>query len=386
MAASSITCPICDRENARDARRCRSCGADFEDVDLAAQLGRPLGGAGGGGDDEDINLLGDRFLGVRWLGLEVGGDLRTLALIGGLCFAVAAILPVNLDFEGVKAMWSVVGKGPTFALLLPVVCAALGIALATPLGRLLPAPAIAGALVAGGAAVLLFGVTPLGSSCALPERTPWLLWLGFPLAAAGVVVRAMRPRDSYVRWVVVGGAVLVLVGMALPHTDARPSLPGEYMLYMHDANLLDKSLAGASLDGFEHDVMVRFLSMWHLLGVALIVTAAALTIPTPTGPWDRFGLVLRPIGFVLVFYIPLTFAFYTVNIMGWRGADYVVWQDHYRDWDKFTNALFAGRARTLAVALPAAVWMAAGLAGLWASAVVPRLPTPPRAAPPPPPR
>jgi hypothetical protein len=151
---------------------------------------------------------------------------------------------------------------------------------------------------------------------------------------------------------------------------------------MRDANLLDKSLLGASLDGFEHDVMVRFLSMWHLLGIALVVAAAGLTIPTPKGPWDTLGLVLRPLGFVLVFYIPLTLALYTLNIMGWRDGGYVVWHDRYIKWDDYTNALFAGRARTLLVALPAAAWTAAGLAGLWASAVVPHLP----AAPPSPPK
>lgn len=371
MAASSVVCPICDRENPRDARRCKSCGADFEDADIAAQLGRTPGGDVA---DDDINLSGDRFLGVRWLGLEVGGDLRLLALLGGLVFAVAAILPVDLDFHGVKATWSVLGKGPTLALLLPVVGAALGLALASPLGRALPAPVIAGALVAGGLAVLLFGVTALGHTCALPERTPWLVWLGLPLAAGGVAVRVMKPRDLHVRWLVVGGAVLVVLGMVLPLTDARPALPGEYVLFMRDANLLDQSLLSAAADGFEHDVMVRFLALWQLFGLGLVVAAAGLCLPTPRGPWDSLGLALRPIGFALVFYIPLTMALYTVNIMGWRGADYVVWKGQYEDWDDFTGALFAGRARALVVTLPAAAWIAAGVAGLWATVVAPRLP------------
>jgi hypothetical protein len=119
---------------------------------------------------------------------------------------------------------------------------------------------------------------------------------------------------------------------------------------------------------------VRFLSMWHMFGAALVVAAAALSIPTPKGPWDTLGLVLRPIGFALVFYIPLTFALYVANIMGWRGVDYMVWKDRYVDWDEFTNALFAGRARAIIVAFPAAAWAAAGLTGLWASVIAPRLP------------
>ena len=382
-AATSITCPICDRENARDARRCKSCGADFEDAELAAQIGRPLGGD----DGEEVNLLGDKFLGVRWLGLEAGGDLRMVALIGGLFFAVAAILPLNLDFTSAKAMWSVAGKGPTFALLLPVVCAVLGVALATPLGRLLPAPAVAGALVAGGLGVLLVALAPLGRSCALPERTLWLLWIGYPLAAAGVAVRAMRPKDAHARWLVVGGAVLVVIGMLLPHTDARPYLPGEYVLTMHDRDLLDKSLLNVSLDGFDHHLVVRFLSIWHLFGMALVIAAALLTLPTPTGPWDSFGLILRPMGFALVFFIPLTMALYMINLMGSRTFEFVQWHGHYLTWDEFTNATFAGRARMFALVIPAAIWTATGLAGLWATVVTPNLPQPkpPRPSPPPPP-
>src|SRR5687767_6090663 len=136
MAATSITCPICDRENPRDARRCKSCGADFEDAEIAEQIGRPVGGMAD--EDGEINLLGDRYLGIRWLGLEGGSDLRLVAIIGAIFFGIAAILPVNLDFSSAKAVWSVASKGPTFALILPAICAVIGIALATPLGRVLP--------------------------------------------------------------------------------------------------------------------------------------------------------------------------------------------------------------------------------------------------------
>ncbi len=371
-AAGNITCPICDRVNPRDARRCKSCGADFEDPELAAQIGRPIGGAPA--DDEEINLASDRFLGIRWLGLEVGGDLRLLALLGGIAFALAFVIPVNLDFSGVKATWSVLSKGPTFALLLPAIAAAIGIALFTPLGRLLPSQVLAGIMTITGFLVLLFALAPLGYAAALPERTPWLVWIGIPVAAAGVAVRVMKPRDPHVRWLVVGGAVLVIVGMIIPQTNAGPSLPGEYRIYLHDRKLVDDSLLTASLDGFEHDVMIRFLSMWHMFGIALAVAAAGLCMITPKGPWDTYGLVLRPIGFALVFYIPITFLLYMLNIMGWKGAEVIVWKDDWYKWDDFSAALFAGRARTALVAFPAAVWVVAGLTSLWATQVQPRLP------------
>lgn len=378
MAASTtITCPICDRENARDARRCKSCGADFEDAEIANQIGRPVGGMID--EDGEINLLGDRFMGVRWLGLEGGSDLRLLALVGAIFFAVAAILPVNLDYTKAKAMWSVASTGPTLALLLPAICAVIGIALATPLGRLLPPVALAGMLTAGGFAVLLFAIAPLGRSCGMPEKTAWFLSLGYPIAAAGVAVRAMKPRDQYARWLVVGGAVLVIIGMALPHTDARPHLPAEFQLVMHDRDLMDKSLLTASLAGFDHHLAVRFLSIWNLFGMALVAAAAGLTLASPKGPWDTFGLVLRPMGMALVFMIPLTVAFHMINIMGAPTFDSLVGYGRYLTWDEFSDALFAGRARMVVLTVPAAMWTVTGLAGLWATAVAPNLPKSPTA-------
>jgi hypothetical protein len=382
MAATTITCPICDRENPRDARRCKSCGADFEDAEIAQQIGRPVGGMAD--EDGEINLLGDRYLGIRWLGLEGGSDLRLIAIIGGIFFAIAAVLPVNLDYTSAKAMWSVAGKGPTFALILPVVCAALGLALGSPLGRVLPAPAIAGVLAAGGFAILLFALAPLGHSCGLPEHPWWFIWLGYPLAAAGVAVRVMKPRDPYARFLVVAGAVLVVVGMVLPHTDLRSYLPAEYVLVRHDTDLIDKSLFTASLEGFDHHLAIRFISMWHLFGMALVVAAAALTFPTPKGPWDTFGLVLRAMGIGLVFMIPLTMGLYMINIMGAPTFDSVYGYGQYLTWDEFSDALFAGRARTLVLTVPAAMWTATGVAGLWATLVAPRLPQPAKPSPPPP--
>jgi hypothetical protein len=270
-------------------------------------------------------------------------------------------------------MWSVAGQGPTFALLLPAICAVLGVALATPLGRLLPPAAIAGALAAGGFAVLLFAVAPLGRSCGLPEKTAWFVSIGYPLAAAGVAVRAMRPKDANARWLVVAGAVLVIIGMALPHTDARPHLAAEYQLVMHDRDLFDQSVLTASLDGFGHHLAVRFLSMWHLFGIGLVVAAAGLSIAAPKGPWDNFGLVLRPIGMALVFMIPLTTGLYMINIMGAPTFDELYGYGRYLTWDEFSDALFAGRARMVVLTVPAAIWTAGGLAGLWATVVAPNV-------------
>jgi hypothetical protein len=85
-----------------------------------------------------------------------------------------------------------------------------------------------------------------------------------------------------------------------------------------------------------------------------------------------------------VFMIPLTTALYMINIMGAPTFDEVYGYGSYLTWDEFSDALFAGRARMLVVTIPAAIWTATGLAGLWATVVAPNLPPPPRASPPPP--
>ena len=366
-----MLCPICDRDNDADARRCKACGADFEDPEIAAQLVRPQGA---GGDDDEPNLSGDRYLGVRWIGLEVGGDLRRVALLGGLAFALASVVPIAVDLQHVRGVWSVLGDGPTFALVVPMLLAAIGLVLATPAGKALPPAVVAGALALGGALTIGFVVARQGGTAALSTRTWWGPWFGASIVGAGLIIRILRRRDPYARWIVVGGAALAVIGMLVPYTDSRVALPGEYTLFLRGRELIDSSVASASLEGFDAEPMVRFISLWHLGLFALVGLAAGFALSMSTGPWDRHGLVLRPIGWVSVFWLPASLALYTLNIMGWSGYDWVRWDGGYYDWDKFTTALFFGRVRLLIATIPAAAWLAVGLAGLYVHLVVPRLP------------
>lgn len=366
-----MNCPICDRANDRDARRCKSCGADFEDPELAAQLGLP---APGEDADGEIDLSGGRYLGIRWLGLEVGGDLRLLALIGGVLFGLIAILPVKLGFGSVQASWSALDHGPKLALVLPFVLAALGVAVGTPLGRGIPAVVVAGLLTAGGAAVLVFGLAPMGAHAGITTHVLWLPWFGTFIAAAGIALRVLRRKDPYARWVIVGGAVLVVIGMMIPQGDAREVLPGEFSLYLRGKQLADTALLPAWLDGFDNDSMVRFLSLWHLFELALLGLAIAVAMRPSTGPWDKMGMILRPVGLVLIFHLTFTLVLYTLNVMGWSGLSGVYWHDSYYRWSDFTGGMFAGRARLALLSIPATLWLVAGLVGLYAQVVVPRLP------------
>ncbi|MBK9037437.1 MAG: hypothetical protein IPL61_40370 [Myxococcales bacterium] len=368
-----MLCPICDRDNDLDARRCKACGADFEDPEVAAQLVRPIR-AGTSADDDEPNLSGDRYLGVRWIGLEVGGDLRKIALLGGIAFAVAALVPIALDLQHVKAVWSVLGSGPTFVLVVPFVLALVGIALATPLGKRVPPAVVAAVLALGGALTIGLVVARQGGTSALSTRTWWGPWFGVAIMGAGLIIRILRRRDPYARWIVLGGAAIALIGMIVPFTDSRVALPAEYELFLRGRDLVDTSIASASSEGFEGAPMVRFISIWHLALFPLVGVAAGFALGMSKGPWDSSGLVLRPIGWALVFWLPASLALYTINIMGWHGYDYARWNGQYYDWEKFTTALFFGRARLLFVTIPAAAWLSVGLAGLYANLVVPRLP------------
>jgi hypothetical protein len=366
-----MLCPICDRDNDADARRCKSCGADFEDPEIAAQLVRPAGI--GGDDDDEPNLSGDRYLGVRWIGLAVGGDLRKVALLGGLVFAVAAIMPIAIDLQKVKAVWSVFGDGPTFALVLPFVLAVIGIALATPLGKLLPPAVVAGVLALGGAIYLGVAVAAQGPTSALSTRTWWGPWFGCAIIGAGLIIRVLRRRDPFARWIILGGAVIVLIGLFFPYTDSRVALPAEFDLFLGGRDLADKSIVTAATEGFEGQPMVRFVSLWHLALIALVGVAVGFSLAMARGPWDSSGLVLRPLGYAIVFWLPASLALYIVNVMGFHGYEYARWNDHYYEWEKFTTALFFGRARLLVATIPAAAWLTTGLAGLYVNLIAPRV-------------
>ena len=363
-----MICPICDRDNDRDARRCRSCGADFEDPEIAAQLDRPTDPD----DDGEIDLSGGRYLGVRWVGLEVGGDLRRLALIGGVLFAIVAILPVKLGFGTVQASWSALEHGPKVALVLPYILAALGVALGI-FGRALPPVAVAGLLTAGGAAVLALAMAPMGIHAGTTDRALWLPWFGTAIAAAGIALRVLRRKDPYARWIIVGGAALVVVGMLIPHSDARAVLPAEFTFYIRGRDLVDTGLLSSWTEGFDNDSMVRFLSLWHLLEIVLLGVAVLFALKPSTGPWDSAGLVLRPIGVALIFHLTITLVLYTLNVMGWSGFDTAYWHDQRYPREAFTSGMFASRARLALLSVPTALWLTAGLVGLYAHLVAPRL-------------
>ena len=93
-------------------------------------------------------------------------------------------------------------------------------------------------------------------------------------------------------------------------------------------------------------------------------------------------MVLRPLGVALIFHLTITFALYTLNVMGWSGAQGVYWHDHYYKWGDFTGGMFAGRARLALLTMPTTMWLTTGLVGLYAHLVAPQLNAAPPSTPP----
>jgi hypothetical protein len=372
-----MKCPICERPVQPYAPYCEACGADLKDPDVLALAGAgPVVTAPGA----EASLASDRFLGVTAGGLESGRDLRRLAWVGGALLCAAFLVPLDPDWRGLRFAWALLGDGRSLGLLLPVLVGAAGIELAV-LGGRVPHTARAATLFVLGAVVLALAIAPLAEGAGAPSAPPWLCWGGALLAAIGVAARILRPIDRNARWLVAAGGALVVIGLVVPHDDLRDGLPVEFPLYISDAALRHVSLLDASLRGLSHDFMVRFLSLWQLALPAAIAGAFALAWRRPSGPWDTKATGLRPLGWVVCLYLPLTFLLYAFNVAGWSTpGDYVFVAGRELDTDLMTRAMFAGRARFALITLGASAWIVGGAVALFLAKVKPALAAEPGAA------
>ena len=358
-----MKCPVCERPNPDYAPYCQACGADLKDPDVLALAGAgPTVTAPGA----EASLARDTFFGVSAAGLVDGRHVSKLAWIGGALLAIAFLVPIDPDFDGLRMPWSLLGEGRSVALILPLLLGAAGIELAV-LGARVPAAIKAGILVAGGAAVLALAIEPLAQGAGAATSQPWLEWAGAIVAGVGVTARILRPLDRNARWLIAGGAALAVIGLLIPWSDAREHVPIEYPLYIADEKLMNASLWTVNKTGLTHDFMVRFLSLWHLALVPACAVAFALAWRRPEGPWDTKATGLRPLGGVIVLYVALCFALYAANIAGWDSPAQWVGLGGIGaiDMDVFMRAVFAGRARMFFVVLGASAWMIGGGAALY---------------------
>ena len=334
-------CPICTTKNPTGTMRCTACGADFDDPDV-----RALGGEAAAMSSSSLgtpgSLSASRFLGFSLEGAVSGGAARRVALVGGGLLLAGFLAPLTINYRELVPAWKAMGDGPALALLFPLaaVVLALGAAFAP-----LPARARGAVLVALGLAGL--ATLPwLGRYAGAPAAPLALFGLFMPLAAAAIGLRLHDPGSQVARkaLAVLGG--LALLAMFIPISGADRVLPLELRFYLHDADALSRATTvGAFAEVMNRDANVLFLCLWAFFPLVLLPGAVALAWPRPSGVWDTSGKVLRPVGWIVAFYVPLAYLLYAFNLTGWDMPGLVSTGEYVAKYDDFVKTTMVGRAK-----------------------------------------
>jgi len=350
-------CPICKQMLQPGHYLCPACGADLSDPDVLAM-------APGDSTELPQSSLGEagalserKFLRATTDSIRSGAAMRTLGLVGGIFLVLAFLIPVSADFR--HWMWprEALDRGPTFAVLLPLVTGLVGIAAA--LIPRLDNWVRAAVLVLCGLLGIFFCLPPLGEFAGTAFAATPLLTLGLLVAGSALAGRLYFPRSQAVRLALIGGTVVTVIALFVPMAKTYTALPIELPIYIANP-FKEMSLFSALSKGAGHDVMVRFLSLYALLPLVLLPTAAALAWPTPGGVWDKMGTALRPIAWVAVLYLPLGYALQAFNVAGWTNFPDVMARGVWVEFDDFTQALMLGRARLALVSAFFVVWTQIG--------------------------
>jgi hypothetical protein len=209
----------------------------------------------------------------------------------------------------------------------------------------------------------------LGEFAATPTNMSYIATLGLLTAGVGVTIRMLMPQESGARWAMLAGATIFVIGLLIPAGDMSTRLPVEFQfrpsqlhLNFDDAMPL-KTIAGGlkkihwdegelwnskPRSGFVVEVL--FLALWLLLPLIALPAVCALGWRRVQGVWDRTGHALRPLAWLVVLYLPLTYALYTFNATGWS--------------DERAHSVMYGRFRLFLIVIPFALWAQFGSAAV----------------------
>ncbi len=369
---------MCDAPWRGDGNLCKSCGADLYDPDVQAFAGgKAPGSVPLGTDDPSQQAAADaagmlgagQVAGVRLEGLLDGTALRRLGVIGGMMLLVAFVLPAVRDYERVfvhgdwgyvgsyRYSWDLLVGGNALALLFPLVAGLLGLVVAFVPG--LSTPVRASLLGAAGLIGLVLCLGQLGSYGMAPTSTATLTTLGAILAGIGMAARVLLPQSTPARWTLVAASVVFTAGMLIPVGDLSPRLPFDYSFYGDwlGADLTDAVPVATIASGVDRRAMgLFFVAVWMLLPLVLFPAAAYLSWRRPQGVWDKDGLALRPLSWLIVLYLPLLYGLMAFSAGGWD--------------DQASKSAMLGRIRLFVVCLPLVLWSLFGFLG----ALLSRLP------------
>lgn len=357
-----VPCPLCQAQSPRDAMRCRSCGADFADPDVIA-----LGGGAAAMPESEAGAAGSlsasRFLRFSLDDLATGDAARRLAIAGAVLLIAGFVAPLTVDYASLILPWKVastgeVGRLPVAALFVPLAAVAAGLVLAF-------APGVPSRWRAGGLAPLgLAGLATLpflGRFAGAPSAPLALAPLFLAPAAAAVALRLHDPASRRARLALAIFAGLTAVALFVPFSDAWRVLPTEVRFWLREPDALSTgSTLGAYWTVWSSDPNVLFICVMGVLPLLLLPAAIALAWPAPSGVWDRGGLALRPIGWLLLLYLPLSYLLAAFNLTGMEAPGLVSTGEYVATYDNFVKTTMMGRLKLSALSAGYGLWAALG--------------------------
>lgn len=297
------------------------------------------------------SLAHSKTLGFSEDSLVDGTGIRKLAMIGLLPLIAGFLLPIHDNFVDSTSAWSALDRGPSIALLFPLVAIVLGlVAFLAPLSSW-----VRSAILMSAGAFGLASLPFLGEFSGSPEKFMPLILLGTLIAGWGLVLRSLDAQADMPRRILIAGAVLTLIGFLIPMSSAGQSLPIEVRFFLH-GEMGSSSPLGAYSEAFNRSPMVAFSVFYLFLPLVLLPIAAVIAYPKPSGAWDKMGLILKPITWIIVLYIPIGFVLFLLNMMGGDGTEYVIIDKHYISDDEFRSGAMYGRLRQLLLATSFALW------------------------------
>jgi hypothetical protein len=182
-----------------------------------------------------------------------------------------------------------------------------------------------------------------------PTQVATLVTLGVLLGGVAAAARALLPGSMPARWALVVAGLLVAAGLLIPVEDLTPRLPYDYAFYAQwlEVDVADAVPLAAIAKGVDRRAVgVFFVAVWMLVPLVLVPAVAALGWKRPEGVWDKDGLALRPLTWLLVLYLPILYALMAFSATGWD--------------DQLSQSAMIGRLRLFVIALPLALWAQLG--------------------------
>jgi hypothetical protein len=179
--------------------------------------------------------------------------------------------------------------------------------------------------------------------------------------AAAVALRLHDPGSTTARRALVALGGLAIVALFIPISGASRVLPLELRFYIQDAEALaSASTIGAFAEVINRDANVLFVCLWAFLPLALIPGAIALAWPRPSGVWDTSGKILRPLGWIIAFFVPLAYLLYAFNLTGWDMPGLVSTGEYVARYDDFVKTTMVSRTKLALLAGGFSLWATLG--------------------------